>query len=337
MAEEKIMSDQLIVKKYPFYSTQHHKKSGGFKNIYGRQESPPILKAIKWLMGKIFDRGEKADTELRKIEKREYYESVNSYRVFWFGHSALLVQFRSTNILVDPNLNGYAGPGPFFGRKRLVDLPGSIADLPQIDVVVISHSHYDHLDKKSVIEINRRFNPVFLVPLGMDRIIKSWGVFNVVSMDWWQYGELRNTRISCVPAVHFSNRGPGDRDMTLWAGWYLEDVDSGVRIYYSGDTAYGEHFKEIGERLGPPDLAILPIGAYEPRWFMKLAHINPEEALKAFIDLKAKEFLGVHWGTFKLSDEPVDEPPVAIRKVAVEKGISGERIHILPVGGKMER
>jgi L-ascorbate metabolism protein UlaG (beta-lactamase superfamily) len=333
--EQGKMAEKVKVYNYHFYTRKHHKQSGGFKNIYGRQESPSPLKAIKWLLGKIIDRGVSANTPLRKIDPREFEAEIKKFRIFWLGHSTTLIQFKSMNIMFDPNLNEFAGLSSFAGRKRLVEIPVNIDELPQIRAVLISHSHYDHLDKKTVVELEKRFSPLFFVPLRTGEILSSWGVKNIVEMDWWQYAEYGGLKISCVPAVHFSNRGLHDRDRILWAGWYVEDLFGGAKIYYSGDTAYGEHFKEIGERLGPPDLAILPIGAYEPRWFMKLAHINPEEAIMAFIDLKAREFLGVHWGTFKLSDEPVDEPPELVKKYAKENNISDERIHMLPVGGEI--
>lgn len=326
---------KIEVKSYPWYNKRHYRQSGGFKNVYGMQEFPPLFKAIRWLAGKVFERGGTADTPIKEIIPEEFKKPVNNYRVFWLGHSTTLIQFKSVNILFDSNLNTFAGLNSFAGRKRLVPVPVDFSDLPQINVVIISHNHYDHLDKSTVLKLDRYYSPLFLVPLKMDRILRSWGVKNVLAMDWWQYIESNGLRISCVPAVHFSNRGFNDRDNVLWAGWYVNHLTSGIKIYYSGDTAYGEHFREIGERLGSPSLAVLPIGAYEPRWFMKLSHINPEEAIQAFIDLKAKELLGVHWGTFKLSDEPVDEPPELLREHASEKGIEAKRIHVLPIGGSL--
>ncbi len=326
---------KIEVKNYPWYNKRHHKESGGFRNIYTKPDFPPPLKAVRWLLSKIFDRANSANTPFRRIGIDDFSAPVNKYRLFWLGHSATLIQFKNVNILFDPNLNTFAGLNYLFGRKRLIPVPAHFSDLPKIDFVMISHNHYDHLDKTSVQRINRHSSPLFLVPLKMDKILRSWGVKNVLAMDWWQYVETGGMRISCVPAVHFSNRGVNDRDNVLWAGWYMEHLSSGIRIYYSGDTAYGAHFKEIAEHLGPPNLAILPIGAYEPRWFMKIAHINPEEAVQAFIDLKAMKLLGVHWGTFKLSDEPMDEPPELLRKHAEDKGVETERIHILPAGGSL--
>lgn len=334
--EKSKMADTVKINSYPFYNQKHHRVGGGFKNIYGRQEFPPFFKALKWLAGKIIDRGGNANTPVRKINPSEFNKGVKNFRIFWLGHSTTLIQFKNINIMFDPNLNEYAGISSFAGRKRLIETPVRIEELPHIDVVLVSHSHYDHLDKKTVIGLERRFSPFFFVPLEMGRLLRSWGVKNILELDWWQYVEYKGIKISCVPAVHFSNRSFHDRDRMLWSGWYVEELNSGKKVYYSGDTAYGEHFKEIGDRLGAPDIAILPVGAYEPRWFMKLAHVNPEEAIQAFIDLKAKEFLGVHWGTFKLSDEPMDEPPNLVRKLARENNISEERVHILPVGGVLD-
>ncbi len=324
---------KIEIMNYPWVNKAHHRQSGGFKNIHAKVESPPPLKAARWLLSKIFDRHDSANTPFKRIAPEEFSAPFNKYRLFWLGHSTTLIQFKGRNIIFDPNLNGYAGLSSFAGRKRLTPLPIEISHLPEISVVMISHSHYDHLDKRTVLELNRRFSPLFLVPLRMDELLNSWGVKKILALDWWQYIEYDGLKISCVPAVHFSNRGLSDRDRVLWSGWYVEDLSSGTRVYYSGDTAYGSHFKEIGERLGAPHLAILPIGAYEPRWFMKIAHINPEEAIQAFIDLKASKLLGVHWGTFKLSDEPMEEPPELLRIHASQKGIELKRIHVLPVGG----
>ncbi len=324
---------KIEIMNYPWFTQSHHRQSGGFKNIHSKVEFPPPLKAAKWLLSKIFDRHDSANTPFEKIAPGEFSVPFNKYRLFWLGHSTTLIQFKGGNIMFDPNLSGYAGLSSFVGRKRLLPLPLDISDLPEINIVMISHSHYDHLDKRTVLELNKRFSPLFLVPLKMDELLDSWKVKKVLALDWWQYIEYNGLRISCVPAVHFSNRGLNDRNRVLWSGWYVEELSSGIRIYYSGDTAYGSHFKEIGERLGATHLAILPIGAYEPRWFMKLAHINPQEAIEAFMELKARELLGVHWGTFKLSDEPMDEPPELLKMYAAEKGIEAKRIHILPVGG----
>ncbi|HSG20806.1 MAG TPA: MBL fold metallo-hydrolase, partial [Burkholderiaceae bacterium] len=226
----------------------------------------------------------------------------------WIGHATLLLQLGGVNILVDPMFSERASPLSFAGPKRKVPPAMALGDLPPIHIVLISHNHYDHLDLASVRALANQPSgaPRFFVPLG----IKAWfadNVFNgadaskdalerVVEQDWWEHTELLGLQVHQVPAQHFSARTPFDRNEVLWGGFVVEHP--AFRFFWAGDTGYGPHFREIGRRFGPIDLAALPIGAYEPRWFMGPVHINPAEAVQAHEDLGARQSVGVHWGTF---------------------------------------
>ncbi len=184
--------------------------------------------------------------------------------------------------------------------------------------------------------MNCRFHPPFLVPLKNKKTFTEWGVDRVIEMDWWQSVTWNGLEIVCTPARHFSSRSPWDRDETLWASWYLKEKHTGVTLYFAGDTGYGPHFRRIRKRLGAPLIALLPIGAYLPRWLMEEMHVTPEEALEAFLDLKASYMIPIHWGTFDLADEPFHEPPRRLRKAMKRRGVTEESVRLLPVGGVFE-
>jgi L-ascorbate metabolism protein UlaG (beta-lactamase superfamily) len=220
------------------------------------------------------------------------------------------------NVLTDPIWSERCSPVSFAGPRR-VHAPGVNFDsLPRIDVVVISHNHYDHLDLPTLRRIADRDKALFLVPLGDRELLAEAGIARVEEMDWWQARRVAGLTITFLPAQHWSSRTPWDRNKTLWGSWGLVSAD-GVSVYHGGDTGYGPHFARIRARWGAPDLALLPIGAYDPEWFMKAAHLNPEDAVRAFHDLGARQAVGMHFGTFQLTDEPRDEPGARVRKAAV--------------------
>ncbi|UCH62292.1 MAG: MBL fold metallo-hydrolase [Fidelibacterota bacterium] len=247
----------------------------------------------------------------------------------WIGHATFLLQMNGLNILTDPVFGERSSPVPFGGPGRVTDMPLDQDRLPQIDYVVISHNHYDHLDKGVVRLLGD--GPTWLVPLGLGAWFARQGVNKVVELDWWdREGLVNRGEVICVPARHFSSRSIWDRNKTLWAGWVL--ATAGRRVYFAGDTGYGPHFAEIGERIGHPDLALLPIGAYRPEWFMLPIHLNPRQAVQAHLDLRAERTVGMHWGTFILSDEPLMEPPRLFRHSARQEGLSDEEIIVLRHG-----
>jgi N-acyl-phosphatidylethanolamine-hydrolysing phospholipase D len=250
--------------------------------------------------------------------------------ITWIGHATVLVQIDGLNVLTDPNWSDRAGPTSWIGARR-VAAPGlAFEDLPRIDAVTISHDHYDHLDLPTVKRLAATHAPLFLVPLGMKAWFEDNGMSRVEELDWWQERQLRGVRFVCTPAQHFSQRSLWDGNQRLWASWAVLGRER--RFYHGGDTGYFAGFKEIGRRLGPFDVAALPIGAYLPPSIMKWVHTTPEEAVQAFVDLDARTILGMHWGTFDLADEPLGEPPGRMLAEVERRGIDASRAWILKIG-----
>jgi L-ascorbate metabolism protein UlaG (beta-lactamase superfamily) len=240
--------------------------------------------------------------------------------VTFINHSCTLVQTGKINILTDPHFSDRASPVSWAGPFR-VNPPGIAYDtLPHIDVVIISHDHYDHMDKKTLKMLNQDHKPLFLVGLGNDVHFKSFGITdNVKTLDWWQPIQVANIFITFVPAQHFSGRGVFDHNTTLWGG-YVMQIDK-ASLFFAGDTGYGPHFKTICERFGPMDFSMLPIGAFCPRWFMKPMHVNPEEAVFAHLDLQSKKSIGIHFKTFQLSDESYEQPVIELEAAKIKYNI----------------
>ena len=246
------------------------------------------------------------------------------------GHATFLVQVGTTNVLIDPVYAERASPVTFAGPRR-VRAPGvRFDDLPAISLVLLSHNHYDHCDLGTLRALDRRFHPWLVAPIGNGPLLRSAGIRKVEELDWWQRASAAPLPITLTPAQHFSARGPFDRNRALWGGFLIEA--RGRRILFVGDTGYGPHFREIAARLSPVDLALLPIGAYEPRWFMKDIHMNPAEAVQAHLDLGARRSLGMHWGTFQLTPEGVDEPVRELTKALQERGVPAQQFRPAEVG-----
>ena len=249
----------------------------------------------------------------------------------WIGHSTFLIQIGGLNVLTDPHFTGRASPLNWAGPERLVAPGLALEDLPPIDVVLISHNHYDHLDEGSVRALARRHpKAVFFVPLGLRRWLQRRRVRNAIELDWWQSHVGHAFKVTAVPAQHFSGRTATDRDLTLWCGFVLEAA--GRRVFFAGDTGYSKDFADIGKHFAPIDLALLPIGAYEPRWFMRAMHVNPEEAVQIHRDVGARLSVAMHWGTFRLTEEPLDEPPRFLAKALADAGVPAEAFWVLRHG-----
>ncbi len=246
--------------------------------------------------------------------------------VTWIGHSTVLLQLGAMNILTDPMWSERASPFRRIGPRRLMTPGIKFDSLPPIDVVLLSHNHYDHLDAVTVRRIAQRFpDAEWLCPIGLASLLRTFGVRRVAERDWWQTVDRPAFSATCAPAQHFSARGLRDRNKTLWCSWTIEAGDA--RVYFSGDTALHPEFQTIGTRLGPFDLVMLPIGAYEPRWFMRRVHCNPEDALAAYTALTSGSdatppCVALHWGTFRLTDEPVEEPPARFAERWREAGLA---------------
>ena len=239
-----------------------------------------------------------------KIEEKRNDSEVIKYTVI--NHATVLIQWHNNNIITDPIYAQRSSPVTWAGPKR-VRAPGvAFDDLPPIDVVVISHNHYDHLDLETLKKLNLRDHPLFLVGMKNGDLLKSEGIENFKELNWWEKVEYNNLVITFVPSQHWSARGIFDRKETLWGGYDISDRKS--NIYFAGDTGYGKFFKEIKEKMGRPVLSFLPIGAYAPRWFMKNHHLDPADAIMAHNDLKSFNSVGIHFETFQLTDEAFNEP-----------------------------
>lgn len=265
--------------------------------------------------------------------------------VTWVGHATVMAQLGGLTLLTDPIFSERASPVSFLGPKRQQP-PGILArDLPHVDLVLASHNHYDHLDEASVDALNRQSGgpPLFVVPLGLKSWLAGRGVRHAVELDWWQSHLLQapagDVEVMLVPAQHWSARGLTDRMTTLWGGFAVFAPD--CHLFYAGDTAYSRDFTDMRARFAPRqrpeqgggfDIALLPIGAYEPRWFMATQHVNAQEAVKIHRDLGAKQSLGVHWGTFELTDEALDEPPKALAAQRRAQGLSEDEFFVMAIG-----
>ncbi len=267
-------------------------------------------------------------------------------RLTWIGHATVLIQLPGLNLLTDPVWSDRCSPVGFAGPHRFVPPPIELDVLPRIDAVLLSHDHYDHLDRATVAALHARHGDdlLWLTPLGYGKWFAGLGVRRVVERDWWEGAELPGGTYEtvAVPARHWTRRRPFVTNSRLWCGWVIRprgDVagggldGAGPRIWFAGDSGFCPAFGEIGERLGPFDVSLVPIGAYEPRWFMGAAHMNPEEAVRAFMDAGGRgSFVGIHWGTWRLTFEDPLEPPVRARAAWAAAGLPADDLHLLRHG-----
>ena len=271
---------------------------------------------IQWRMTK-----EKSPprVEIESSDEWRNLEPLSTNYAVWIGHATYLLNNGELTIITDPIFSNRASPVPWAGPKRLIPPAIPLGDLPPIDVVVISHNHYDHLDLPSLKALQQA-NPevVILVPQGDKTLLEGQGLQNVHQFRWWQNIRLGKTELTFTPVQHWSSRGITDRNSSLWGGWFIKSPS--LSLYHAGDTGYSKDFVKTREILGVPDVAFIPIGAYEPRWFMRSQHVNPAEAVQVALDLKAPRSYGMHWGTFILTDEAVKAPRRALEKAVAESG-----------------
>ena len=263
---------------------------------------------IKWATNRKQGEWVELSEEMIGYGPRPEERIADSTQVFTYvNHSTFLIQTDGLNILTDPVWSKRVSPFSFMGPKRMRPPGIKFEDLPEIDYVLISHNHYDHLDISTVKKLKERYNPTFIVPLGVDLYLNRKGISKTVVLDWWQETSVSDSvDVAAVRAQHFSSRGPFDRDKTLWAGFVIKSPTG--NIYYAGDTGYNNFFKEIGERYAPIKTALIPIGAYIPRWFMSPVHVDPQQAVQIHKDVNAELSIGMHYGTFPLADDGHDDP-----------------------------
>ncbi|KYG67480.1 hydrolase [Bdellovibrio bacteriovorus] len=312
------------------YQKSDHFDGEKFHNP-GMSGNKSMLQVLKWKMTSTVTPW---PATLENTSKPEVANQLKEGEISttFINHATHLIQLKGVNIITDPVFSERVSPFTWIGPKR-VRRPGiELKDLPKIDVVLISHNHYDHMDEESIRELAKKFDPTFVVPLGNERLIKEMGAKKVIEMDWWQTAELpEKNSVTLVPAQHWSRRTMFDTNKALWGGFVVKAADQ-RQIYFAGDTGYGALFKDIKGKLGPMDVAILPIGAYEPRWFMKEQHMNPEEAVQAHLDLESKFTLGTHFGTFPLTDEGIDEPVKALAEAIKKMQVDATRFVAPNVG-----
>jgi len=320
-----------------------HHRPDGFNNLHvdNRRADAPSFWRWQW---------ERLRTELTAdepgrigrvvLDAARLRDNRGDVTVTWIGHSTVLWQIGGLNILTDPHFGARASPVSFAGPRRLVPLPATLDDLPRIDAVLISHNHYDHLDRGTVRALAAQPGgpPLFVVPLGVDLWMRDEGIGNVRRMDWWDRivlpGPAGEVVVHFVPAQHWSSRTPWDRDAALWGGFVVEGAagENAYRMLFAGDTGYSPDFKRLGEHFGGFDFALIPVGCYEPRWFHAGMHVNEDEAVRIHLDVQSRLSMGIHWGTFRLCDEPVHAPLDELPRARARHGVHEEAFVLFKMG-----
>jgi len=307
--------------------------SGKYANPWDTYEKRSLGHVVKWMWNK--QRAppptqEELDKNLPVVPMN--WDAIRNpandkIQCTWIGHASFLIQMDGVNILTDPVWSEVCSPISFVGPKRQRPTPCQLSELPKIDMVVISHNHYDHLDYETVRTLGD--GPTWFVPEGNKTLLESMGATRVIELSWWDQFVFSNLTIVCTPCQHWSKRTAFDDFKALWSSW---SIIGSKKFFFTGDTAYCAGFTQIGEVHGPFDLAAIPIGAYEPRWFMKPQHINPEEAVQIHQDIQSKKSVGMHWGTFILTDEPLFDPPIKLKEAMQAKSLPNDEFLVLNIG-----
>jgi L-ascorbate metabolism protein UlaG (beta-lactamase superfamily) len=319
-----------------FDATKAHHARDGFRNLEPETRQPGGLK--RWRRERKEQQLPRPPAEGYEAFTRRWWQPADfagtDDAAWWLGHATVLVRRQGLTVITDPVLGQRASPLSFAGPLRRTPTPVEAAALPRIDVVVISHNHYDHLDRASVHAIARQFPAaVFLVPLGLKRWFDRERIGNVRELDWWSSTEVNGAVFTFVPARHWSARTLWDRNRSLWGGWVM--AQDGYRFWFAGDTGYSDQLAEIGRRAGPIDLAALPIGAYAPRWFMHGQHVDPAEAVRLHKEIGCKRSIAIHWGVFELADDQLDEPPRLLGEALASEGLGPDDFMLLNIGGRI--
>lgn len=326
----------LFVMASPDSLKKTHHTDAGFRNPWFTEEDEKnFLDFLRWQWNRrIAKQVVKPDRYELNVISSEFVnppQRIYSGMLTWVGHATYLIQVGNKNILTDPVWSDRVGPfGNRFGPMRYMPPGIPWEKLPPIDIVVISHNHYDHMDRKTIERLSKNYNPIFFVPLGNKKFLEEWGVETVVELDWWDEYEIDDIKIVCTPAQHFSQRWLNDRNESLWSSWLIKAENK--TFFFAGDTGYFPGFKEVGERYSPIDVALMPIGAYKPRWFMRPVHVDPAEALQAYLDLNARYFAAMHWGTFDQTDEFLDQPPIDLMHAVDSLQVDPGRIWVFAFG-----
>jgi N-acyl-phosphatidylethanolamine-hydrolysing phospholipase D len=328
----------------------HHHTPDGFRNNYIESVTKSLGDLLRWQWQRIRNRlppdptvpTPRVDADLEFLRRNAAAGTQMDPAVTWIGHATMLVQASGLSVLTDPIFSPRASPLQFAGPMR-AQAPGiTLKDLPHIDVVVISHNHYDHLDRASIKALAGQEGgaPLYLMPLGLKPWMERLGIVTAVELDWWQTCNHRGVEFTLTPVQHWSGRSLNDRNRTLWGGWAALGTD--FHWFFTGDTGYSRDFIDTRERLAPRqtpalgggfDIALIAVGACLPRWFMKHQHVDLHEALQIHLDLCAKRSVGVHWGTFALADDPLDQPIHELPAVRLAKAVPEESFFLLPIGG----
>ncbi|PRX54839.1 MBL fold metallo-hydrolase [Flagellimonas meridianipacifica] len=277
---------------------------------------------IKSLIGFLRKQPNSVPTKSLDVVKMDSLQLVNTKEpstLYWFGHSSFLLQVQDKIILIDPMFGDVPAPHPLLGNKRFsTELPMEVEKIPEIDMVILSHDHYDHLDYGSIQKLKNKVK-MFYAPLGVGVHLNEWGVEKerIVELDWWQETAYEDVKLVCTPAQHFSGRGFSDRAKTLWSSWVIQS--NGENIFFSGDSGYSEHFKQIGDKYGPFDFAMIECGQYNRLW--PDIHMFPEETAQAGLDVGAERIMPIHWGAFKLALHTWTDPIKRVAKKSNELGI----------------
>jgi N-acyl-phosphatidylethanolamine-hydrolysing phospholipase D len=316
-------------------SSPSHHVDGGFRNPEQTERDPGLTKMAPWLFKRLEDNLSKSDVDIpRTYNDGSLIAQNKPYTVTWIGHSTLLIQLEGKTILTDPVWSDRVGPVSWAGTIRLTEPGLPLAKLPPIDIVLISHNHYDHLDEPTIMQLAKNPNTKFFVPLRVRDWFEDRGISNVQEFDWWEGISYAGLKIICTPTQHFSGRWLTDRDETLWCSWVV--MGKKKRIFFGGDSGYFKGFARVGTTFGPFDLTMIPIGAYEPRELLHTKHMNPAEAVQAHLDLKGKRMVAIHWGTYKQTDEPLEEPPRKLREEIRGRSLSNDDYWTLMIGETRE-
>jgi N-acyl-phosphatidylethanolamine-hydrolysing phospholipase D len=309
---------------------------GRFQNFDGPRAGVPVSVTLPFFARRVFGflrSPEGAPPRVADPLGELAHHSVAT--VTWIGHATALVRQDGVRYLTDPAWSERAGPGGRVGARRFVPPALALRELPPLDFVLISHNHYDHLDLPALAELHRLQPQLrFFVPLGNAELLRGEGIDGVSELDWGERAQVGDVEVRCLPSQHWSARGLFDENAALWSSWAV--LGKQRRVYFSGDTGAFSGFAEIGRRLGPFDLALLPIGAYEPARMMQPVHLDPEEAAFAARDLRAQRVLGIHWGTYDLTDEPLGEPPLRFAAALGAAGLQADQGWVFRIGETRE-